>query len=232
MNMMDTETRFGEEKAHSEYMTEFKEKNDYEVKINTAWRRAEPQSVENLLEHSQISAELNQRIYDLAFNLAHTLRERKSSAGKAGIVQGLLQEFSLSSQEGIALMCLAEALLRIPDSATRDLLIRDKINQGNWKEHLGQSNLMFVNAAAWGLMLTGKLVETPKENSLSSVLTGLLARSGRGIIRKAVDVAMRMMGEQFVTGETIQEALEHAEPLEDKGFRYSYDMLGEAALTE
>ena len=86
MNMMDTETRFGEEKAHSEYMTEFKEKNDYEVKINTAWRRAEPQSVENLLEHSQISAELNQRIYDLAFNLAHTLRERKSSAGKAGII--------------------------------------------------------------------------------------------------------------------------------------------------
>lgn len=232
MNMMDTETRFSEEKAHFEYMTEFKEKNDYEVKINTAWRRAEPQSVENLLEHSQISTELNQRIYDLAFNLAHTLRERKSSAGKAGIVQGLLQEFSLSSQEGIALMCLAEALLRIPDSATRDLLIRDKINQGNWKEHLGQSNLMFVNAAAWGLMLTGKLMETPKENSLSSVLTGLLARSGRGIIRKAVDVAMRMMGEQFVTGETIQEALEHAEPLEDKGFRYSYDMLGEAALTE
>ncbi|OTG64904.1 trifunctional transcriptional regulator/proline dehydrogenase/L-glutamate gamma-semialdehyde dehydrogenase [Acinetobacter sp. ANC 4470] len=232
MNMMDTKTHFDETKPHFEYITEFKEKNDCEVKINTAWRRAEPECVENLLEHSQISAELNQRIYDLAFNLAHTLRDRKSSAGKAGIVQGLLQEFSLSSQEGIALMCLAEALLRIPDSATRDLLIRDKINQGNWKEHLGQSNLMFVNAAAWGLMLTGKLMETPKENSLSSVLTGLLARSGRSIIRKAVDVAMRMMGEQFVTGETIQEALKHAESLEDKGFRYSYDMLGEAALTE
>ncbi len=129
-------------------------------------------------------------------------------------------------------MCLAEALLRIPDTATRDLLIRDKINQGNWKEHVGQSSLMFVNAAAWGLMLTGKLMETPKQTSLSSVLTGLLARSGRGIIRKAVDVAMRMMGEQFVTGETIEEAVDHAKVLEDKGFRYSYDMLGEAALTE
>jgi RHH-type proline utilization regulon transcriptional repressor/proline dehydrogenase/delta 1-pyrroline-5-carboxylate dehydrogenase len=111
----------------------------------------------------------------------------------------------LSSQEGIALMCLAEALLRIPDSATRDLLIRDKINQGNWKDHLGQSNLMFVNAAAWGLMLTGKLMETPKQTSLSGILLAL-ARTGKGIIRKAVDVAMRMMGEQFVTGETIEEA--------------------------
>ncbi|QIO06082.1 trifunctional transcriptional regulator/proline dehydrogenase/L-glutamate gamma-semialdehyde dehydrogenase [Acinetobacter shaoyimingii] len=219
-------------KPSLDYITAFSEKSEFELAINTAWRRAEPECVENLIEHTQIDAELNQKIYATAFNLAHSLRERKSSGGKAGIVQGLLQEFALSSQEGIALMCLAEALLRIPDSATRDLLIRDKINQGNWKEHLGQSQLMFVNAAAWGLMLTGKLMETPKQTSLSSMLTSLLARSGRGIIRKAVDVAMRMMGEQFVTGETIEEALKHAETLEDKGFRYSYDMLGEAALTE
>ena len=214
------------------YITEFKDKNEHEQQINTAWRRAESESVEQLLQYSDIASDISDKIQALAFDLAHSLRERKSSGGKAGIVQGLLQEFSLSSQEGIALMCLAEALLRIPDKATRDLLIRDKINQGNWKEHLGQSQLMFVNAAAWGLMLTGKLMETPQQKSLSSLLTGLLARSGRGIIRKAVDVAMRMMGEQFVTGETIDEALKNAEPLEDKGFRYSYDMLGEAALTD
>ncbi|WP_074382841.1 trifunctional transcriptional regulator/proline dehydrogenase/L-glutamate gamma-semialdehyde dehydrogenase [Acinetobacter pseudolwoffii] len=214
------------------YIAEFKDKNEYEQRINTAWRRAETECVEELLLHSEISSELSNKIQALAFDLAHSLRERKSSGGKAGIVQGLLQEFSLSSQEGIALMCLAEALLRIPDKATRDLLIRDKINQGNWKEHLGQSQLMFVNAAAWGLMLTGKLMETPQQKSLSSLLTGILARSGRGIIRKAVDVAMRMMGEQFVTGETIDEALKNAERLEEKGFRYSYDMLGEAALTD
>ena len=218
--------------ASFDYITEFKQKNEYETHMNTAWRRAEPECIEALLDFLPIDDDLNQKIYDLAFNLAHTLRERKSSAGKAGVVQGLLQEFSLSSQEGIALMCLAEALLRIPDSATRDLLIRDKINQGNWKDHLGQSRLMFVNAAAWGLMLTGKLMETPKQQSLSSLLTSLLARSGRGIIRKAVDAAMRMMGEQFVTGETIEEALDNAKVLENKGFRYSYDMLGEAALTE
>ncbi|OTG66368.1 trifunctional transcriptional regulator/proline dehydrogenase/L-glutamate gamma-semialdehyde dehydrogenase [Acinetobacter silvestris] len=232
MNMTDTAPTINPDLPSFDYITEFKEKTDHEVAINTAWRRAEPECVENLIEHTQIDQELNQKIYDLAFNLAHSLRERKSSTGKAGIVQGLLQEFSLSSQEGIALMCLAEALLRIPDSATRDLLIRDKINQGNWKDHLGQSNLMFVNAAAWGLMLTGKLMETPKQKSLSSILTSLLARSGKGIIRKAVDTAMRMMGEQFVTGETIAEALGHAKSLEEKGFRYSYDMLGEAALTE
>ncbi|AXF45667.1 MULTISPECIES: trifunctional transcriptional regulator/proline dehydrogenase/L-glutamate gamma-semialdehyde dehydrogenase [Acinetobacter] len=232
MNMMESNTHFNDAQTQFEYITEFKEKSELEVEINTAWRRAETDCVQNLLDHSKISDEMNQRIHELAFDLAHTLRERKSGSGKAGIVQGLLQEFALSSQEGIALMCLAEALLRIPDMATRDLLIKDKINQGNWKEHVGQSNLMFVNAAAWGLMLTGKLMETPKQNSLSGTLTGLLARSGRGIIRKAVDVAMRMMGEQFVTGETIGEALQHAERLEEKGFRYSYDMLGEAALTD
>ena len=232
MNMYDSETDNAVALPSLDYITEFKEKNDFEQAINDAWRRSEPECVKNLLENSQISEEMNQKIYDIAFNLAHSLRDRKSSAGKAGIVQGLLQEFSLSSQEGIALMCLAEALLRIPDSATRDLLIKDKINQGNWKDHLGQSNLMFVNAAAWGLMLTGKLMETPKQTSLSSILTSLLARTGKGVIRKAVDVAMRMMGEQFVTGETIEEALDHAKVLENKGFRYSYDMLGEAALTE
>ncbi len=232
MNMLDTTLQSDLPPPSFDYITEFKEKNDFEEAINTAWRRSESECVENLLAHAEIPDELNQKIHDLAFNLAHSLREQKSSSGKAGIVQGLLQEFSLSSQEGIALMCLAEALLRIPDTATRDLLIRDKINQGNWKDHVGQSTLMFVNAAAWGLMLTGKLMETPKQNSLSGVLTSLLARSGLGIIRKAVDVAMRMMGEQFVTGETIEEALNHAKVLEDKGFRYSYDMLGEAALTE
>ncbi|MEB3752974.1 trifunctional transcriptional regulator/proline dehydrogenase/L-glutamate gamma-semialdehyde dehydrogenase [Acinetobacter sp. MD2(2019)] len=213
-------------------ITDFKAKNDYLKQINQAWRRPEAEAVEELLAFSKLPEAEEQQIHTLAHSLSKHLRERKSASGKAGIVQGLLQEFSLSSQEGIALMCLAEALLRIPDAATRDLLIRDKINQGNWKEHVGQSSLMFVNAAAWGLMLTGKIMQTQNQRSLSSVLTGLLARSGRGIIRKAVDVAMRMMGEQFVTGETIEEALVHAKSLEQKGFRYSYDMLGEAAFTE
>ncbi len=154
------------------------------------------------------------------------------SGGRAGLVQGLLQEFALSSQEGVALMCLAEALLRIPDAATRDALIRDKIGRGDWRAHLGHSPSLFVNAAAWGLVLTGELVATHSEAGLTSALRRLLGRGGEPLIRKGVDLAMRLMGEQFVTGQTIEEALANARPREARGFRFSYDMLGEAALTE
>lgn len=128
-------------------------------------------------------------------------------------------------------MCLAEALLRIPDKATRDALIRDKISNGNWQSHIGHSPSLFVNAATWGLLLTGRLVSTHNEAHLSSALSKMISKSGEPLIRKGVDMAMRLMGEQFVTGETIAEALANARKLEEKGFRYSYDMLGEAALT-
>jgi len=128
-------------------------------------------------------------------------------------------------------MCLAEALLRIPDTATRDALIRDKIAGGDWKSHIGGGRSMFVNAATWGLVVTGKLTSTVNESGLSASLTKLIARAGEPVIRRGVDMAMRMMGEQFVTGETIDEALKRARALEAKGFRYSYDMLGEAATT-
>ncbi len=200
-------------------------------RITAAWRRPEPLAVAELLEQARLPAEVGERAHALALQLARTLRERKSSAGRAGIVQGLLQEYALSSQEGVALMCLAEALLRIPDKPTRDALIRDKIAHGQWQAHAGHSSSVFVNAATWGLLLTGKLVATHSETTLSTLLTRLLARGGEPMIRKGVDMAMRMMGEQFVTGETIKSALEHARPLEAEGFRYSYDMLGEAAMT-
>lgn len=213
-------------------ITSFKTSTTLTESLNAQWRTTEEETVASLLEYSQIPTELDQKIHDIAFDLSKHLREKTKASGKAGIVQGLLQQFSLSSQEGIALMCLAEALLRIPDAATRDLLIRDKINQGNWREHVGQSSLVFVNAAAWGLMLTGKLIATPAKKTMATTLTALLARSGQGVIRKAVDVAMRMMGEQFVTGQTIKEALEKSKPMQQAGFLYSYDMLGEAALTD
>lgn len=129
-------------------------------------------------------------------------------------------------------MCLAEALLRIPDKATRDSLIRDKIARGNWHSHIGQSPSLFVNAATWGLLLTGKLVATHNEAGLSTALTRMIGKGGEPVIRKGVDMAMRLMGEQFVTGETISEALANARHYEGQGFRYSYDMLGEAAMTD
>ncbi|EOG5466415.1 trifunctional transcriptional regulator/proline dehydrogenase/L-glutamate gamma-semialdehyde dehydrogenase, partial [Cronobacter sakazakii] len=172
-----------------------------------------------------------EKTHQLAWSLAEKLRNQKTASGRAGMVQSLLQEFSLSSQEGVALMCLAEALLRIPDKATRDALIRDKISNGNWQSHIGRSPSLFVNAATWGLLFTGRLVSTHNEASLSRSLNRIIGKSGEPLIRKGVDMAMRLMGEQFVTGETIAEALANARKLEEKGFRYSYDMLGEAALT-
>lgn len=200
--------------------------------ITAAYRRPEPEVLPVLVEQARLPAELSSKAGSLAYRLAETLRNQKAGMGRAGLVQGLLQEFSLSSQEGVALMCLAEALLRIPDKGTRDALIRDKISAGNWQQHLGQSPSLFVNAASWGLLFTGRLVSTHTETGLSNALNRLIGKGGEPVIRKGVDMAMRMMGEQFVTGETIGEALANAGKMEARGFRYSYDMLGEAALTE
>jgi RHH-type proline utilization regulon transcriptional repressor/proline dehydrogenase/delta 1-pyrroline-5-carboxylate dehydrogenase len=199
--------------------------------ITAAYRRAETEAVPPLLAEARMPAAQAYAAERLAARLAQTLRERKTAAGRAGLVQGLLQEYALSSQEGVALMCLAEALLRVPDAATRDALIRDKISSGQWHEHVGRSPSLFVNAATWALLLTGKLVATHSESGLTSALARLVGKGGEPLIRKGVDRAMRLMGEQFVTGETIASALANARPLEAQGFRYSYDMLGEAALT-
>ncbi|MBV7438206.1 trifunctional transcriptional regulator/proline dehydrogenase/L-glutamate gamma-semialdehyde dehydrogenase [Aeromonas sp. sif2416] len=200
--------------------------------ITSAYRRPETEAVPMLLEQARLPKEKAEATQKLALGIAEKLRNQKSASGRQGLVQGLLQEFSLSSQEGVALMCLAEALLRIPDKATRDALIRDKISGGNWSQHLGNSTSLFVNAASWGLLITGKLVATHNEAGLNNSLKGLIGKGGEPLIRKGVDMAMRLMGEQFVTGETIAEALANAGSTESKGFRYSYDMLGEAALTE
>ncbi|WP_390887736.1 trifunctional transcriptional regulator/proline dehydrogenase/L-glutamate gamma-semialdehyde dehydrogenase [Comamonas antarctica] len=200
--------------------------------ITAATRLPEADAVAALLPRARAAAADTPATDALALQLARGLRERKSASGRAGLVQGLLQEYSLSSSEGVALMCLAEALLRIPDAATRDALIRDKIAEGDWRRHLGRSPSLFVNAATWGLLLTGRLVATHSESGLSATLARIIGKGGEPLIRKGVDMAMRVMGEQFVAGETIAEALQHAQALEARGFRYSYDMLGEAALTE
>jgi RHH-type proline utilization regulon transcriptional repressor/proline dehydrogenase/delta 1-pyrroline-5-carboxylate dehydrogenase len=197
-----------------------------------ATRLPEPEALAPLVALAQLDGPLAQRTDALARQLVQGLRQGPAQGGRAGRVQSLMQEYALSSEEGVALMCLAEALLRIPDAATRDALIRDKIGQGDWHQHLGRSDSLFVNAASWGLLLTGKLVATHREGALMDSLTRLVGKSGEPLIRKGVDLAMRMLGEQFVTGETIAQALERAREMEAKGFRYSYDMLGEAALTE
>ena len=192
--------------------------------ITSAYRKPEQESLPLLIEEARCTDPSSVR--DLATQLVLSLRNKRSKGG----VEVLLQEFSLSSQEGIALMCLAEALLRIPDIATRDALIRDKISRGDWKSHMGGSPSLFVNAATWGLMLTGKLVSVSSEKSLSSAITRLISKGGEPLIRKGVNMAMRLMGEQFVSGQTIAEALANSAKSELKGFGHSYDMLGEAAM--
>ncbi|NTF08556.1 trifunctional transcriptional regulator/proline dehydrogenase/L-glutamate gamma-semialdehyde dehydrogenase [Agrobacterium rubi] len=195
--------------------------------ITSAYRRPEPDCIAPLLEAATVSPEQADTIRTTARKLVQALRSKAKGTG----VEGLVQEYSLSSQEGVALMCLAEALLRIPDAATRDALIRDKIATGDWRSHLGGGRSLFVNAATWGLVITGKLTSTVNDKSLSAALTKLISRAGEPVIRRGVDMAMRMMGEQFVTGQNIAEAISRSKPLEAKGFQYSYDMLGEAATT-
>ncbi|MDB5702632.1 MAG: putA [Sphingomonadales bacterium] len=195
--------------------------------ITAAYRRNEAECLAPLLEAATLDIPTKTAVRDTAAALVNKLRTDHKGTG----VEGLVQEYSLSSEEGVALMCLAEALLRIPDAATRDALIRDKISDGDWASHLGGGKSLFVNAATWGLVVTGKLVGSVDDPRLGAALTRLVARAGEPVIRRGVDYAMRMMGEQFVTGETIAEALKRARAKEAKGFRYSYDMLGEAATT-
>ena len=197
------------------------------ARITDAYRRPEEECLPPLLA----AATLPEPVARAARGLARRLVEALRAKGGRGGVEALMREFSLSSEEGVALMCLAEALLRIPDSETRDALIRDKVGARDWRSHLGHSPSLFVNAATWGLVVTGKLTATSSEAGLAAALTRLIGRGGEPVIRKGVDLAMRMLGEQFVCGQTIEEALANSRRMEAKGFRYSYDMLGEAAAT-
>jgi RHH-type proline utilization regulon transcriptional repressor/proline dehydrogenase/delta 1-pyrroline-5-carboxylate dehydrogenase len=197
------------------------------ARIAAACRRAEPECLPPLIEAATLAPDQQAEVQRTARALVEALRAK----GRRGTVEALMQEFALSSQEGVALMCLAEALLRIPDAPTRDALIRDKIATGDWRAHLGHSPSLFVNAATWGLLITGRLTATRSESGLAGALTRLILRGGEPVIRMGVDVAMRMLGEQFVTGQTIEEAMGNSRALVERGFTHSYDMLGEAALT-
>jgi RHH-type proline utilization regulon transcriptional repressor/proline dehydrogenase/delta 1-pyrroline-5-carboxylate dehydrogenase len=153
------------------------------------------------------------------------------SAAKPGLMEVFLAEYGLSTDEGIALMCLAEALLRVPDAETMDALIEDKIAPSDWGRHLGKSASSLVNASTWALMLTGKVLDD-REPGVVGHLRAAVKRLGEPVIRTAVSRAMKEMGRQFVLGETIEAAMTRAAEMEAKGYTYSYDMLGEAARTE
>ena len=171
-------------------------------------RRAEPECMADLLRQALLPLPRWSAARQQAGQWIGALRGQRS---RGSGVDALMRQFSLSSQEGVALMCLAEALARIPDRATADALIRDKLAQGDWRSHIGASRSVFVNAAAWGLMLTGKLVATHSDAGLSAAVNRLVARGGEPLIRAGVDIAMRLLGQQFVLGRTIEQALAPAE---------------------
>ncbi|GAB4353316.1 MAG: bifunctional proline dehydrogenase/L-glutamate gamma-semialdehyde dehydrogenase PutA [Gammaproteobacteria bacterium] len=198
--------------------------------INRRYRADEAQCVRELLDNLSLDGARRARIVERAARWVRDLRAR----GGGGGLDAFLQEYDLGSREGVMLMCLAEALLRVPDAGTANALIRDKLSEADWEAHLGDSASLFVNASTWALMLTGRLVQMDEQETgeLGAFVGRLIRRSGEPVIRQAITQAMRILGRQFVMGRTMGEALARARESEAKGYRYSYDMLGEAALTE
>ncbi|WP_265500933.1 bifunctional proline dehydrogenase/L-glutamate gamma-semialdehyde dehydrogenase PutA [Paracoccus beibuensis] len=182
--------------------------------------------LDRLIREAALSDQTRARISARAATLIRRIR----AESKPTMMELMLAEYGLSTREGVALMCLAEAMLRVPDRATMDALIEDKIAPSDWGKHLGESSSSMVNASTWALMLTGRVLEDAQPG-LAGTLRGAIRRLGEPVIRTAVTRAMREMGRQFVLGQTIEAALERAKGQEAKGYSYSYDMLGEAAMT-
>ncbi|OZS42258.1 bifunctional proline dehydrogenase/L-glutamate gamma-semialdehyde dehydrogenase PutA [Photobacterium sanguinicancri] len=191
----------------------------------------ESQWLAQLLPMAEPSEQERKQTTDSAAELIARVRADKTAVQ---MIDALLLEYSLDTKEGILLMCLAEALMRIPDSATADALIRDKLSVADWKSHLKNSESLFVNASTWGLMLTGKVVtmDAKSDGQPSHVINRLVNKMSEPVIRQAMNQAMKIMGHQFVLGRTIAEAMKNGKDKRDQGFTYSFDMLGEAALTQ
>lgn len=205
--------------------------NEALLAVDRAYLADESQHMDTLLPLARFNEADHDRVESLARRLVHKVREVGMSKGG---VEAFMHEYDLSSQEGVLLMCLAEALLRIPDAETADRLIKDKLSRAEWNTHLGQSSSLFVNASTWGLLLTGQIVQLTPEliNDSPSLFRRMLGRSGEPVIRLAIKQAMRIIGHQFVMGQTIEEALERSKENGNGIYRHSFDMLGEAALTE
>ncbi|MEZ5778005.1 MAG: bifunctional proline dehydrogenase/L-glutamate gamma-semialdehyde dehydrogenase PutA [Paracoccaceae bacterium] len=200
--------------------------NKHWQNIETGSLAAEAPLVKTLIAEAALDPTARKRIADAGADLVRQIR----ADVRPGLMEVFLAEYGLSTEEGIALMCLAEALLRVPDADTMDALIEDKIAPSDWGKHLGHSASSLVNASTWALMLTGKVLEE-REPGIVGHLRGAVKRLGEPVIRRAVRQAMKEMGRQFVLGETINAAMERAARMEAQGYSYSYDMLGEAAKT-
>lgn len=198
--------------------------------IVDAYYMDEAEAVKALLHELGFDDELESSVSTLASQLVVGVREQDD---KKTPMEAFMAHYDLSTDEGILLMCLAEALLRIPDKETENLLIRDKLSGANWKQHIGVSESSFVNIATWGLALTGKVLKQDKSQGVfHKVWRGLLEKSSEPVVRKAVREAIKIMSQQFVLGRSMPEALKNSQQHLAEGFSYSYDMLGEAARTQ
>ena len=198
--------------------------------LNCDYLADEGSVIARLLPLVRTKRALKLKIENTARSLAETVRERQQ---RSSGLHAFLNHYDLSSHEGVVLMCLAEALLRIPDAGTMDALIADKLNSADWEQHLGTDSSLFVNASTWGLMLTGKLLYPGQDDSTAplDLLRKLLRRLEQPVLRTALKAAMKIMADEFVMGRNIAEALQRSKANELRLYRYSYDMLGEAALT-
>lgn len=188
--------------------------------------RPEQNVLIDLIAEADLSDAQRARMSQTAADLIRRIRAEDSPT----LMEHFLAEYGLSTREGVALMCLAEAMLRVPDRETIDDLIEDKIAPSDWGKHLGEASSSLVNASTWALMLTGRVLDDTKPG-IAGTLRGAVKRLGEPVIRTAVTHAMKEMGRQFVLGQTIDKALSRAKDLEKKNYTYSYDMLGEAAMT-
>lgn len=197
--------------------------------ISQAWFRDETEVVQNRLTQHGLDIKARERITQKATQLVETLRADPDP----NLMESFLAEYGLTTDEGVALMCLAEAYLRVPDAPTLDALIRDKIGGADWTRHSADSGSMLVNASTWALMLTGKIFRDDEATSgIASTLRKMIQRVGEPVVRTAVGQAMRVMGQQFVLGQTIEEAFKRGQDMIEKCYLHSFDMLGEAARTE
>src|SRR3984957_13563059 len=199
--------------------------------VSRAWLADEETLSDELIARARLSPGERAATEGLASELVRRIRQARD---RRSAVDAFTQEYALSSEEGVVLMCLAESLLRVPDAATADKLIRDKIGNRDWARHLNQSDSFFVNASTWALMLTGRVVklDDAAKWDFDGIWKKLVARSSEPVIRQAVTMAMRILGKQFVLGRNIEEALKESRAAMAEGYRYSFDMLGEAAYTQ
>ncbi|MGH8182354.1 MAG: bifunctional proline dehydrogenase/L-glutamate gamma-semialdehyde dehydrogenase PutA [Rhodanobacteraceae bacterium] len=201
------------------------------ARITNAWLRDETEAVDDMLDRASLPVDEREAIEARAADLVKRVRAKQN---QRSAIAAFMQQYDLSSSEGILLMCIAEALLRIPDSDTADKLIRDKLSEADWKKHIGTSKSVLVNASTWGLLLTGHIVTVPEatRRDYQAALRRLINRAGEPLVRLAVRQAMRIMGQQFIMGRDIKSALVRAQRNGNDRYRYSFDMLGEAALTQ